>query len=268
MFAHLAEGLSLIAERVRSLDEAAAALKGRSSALLAMVASEEAGKFLVLLDAVRVPRNRQAVRRDQLKRASDHLAKHLYARAAEIRSTSFKDLLSHLEYYRQAYYLDGTNDYDWIFRNDIDQEREGLLYVDLLEVDGRLQWWAPTGRDLWGSGWGPSSGGRLVDTLAKSEATTPDGLAVMATCWRDFELGPETPYSVLADRIRGFLAALHDKGLSASLTPMEKRLLVDSWPFPLYDADLRLIERTVDDMRQERERRHDAFVEREYGPFD
>ena len=80
---------------------------------------EVAGKFLIFVDAARLGRPSQRKLRDQLKRAGDHLAKGLYAKATEIRPADFKELLGFLEPERATLYLDGPNDVDSIFRNEI-----------------------------------------------------------------------------------------------------------------------------------------------------
>ena len=49
---------------------------------------------------------------------------------------------------RREFYLDGPNDVDWIFRNQILDSRESRLYVDLIaDEEGRLTWTSPADRD-------------------------------------------------------------------------------------------------------------------------
>lgn len=265
LFAYLSEGLSLIAEHVEALHNAAGAVSGRSSSLLSMVASEEVGKFLILLDAVRVPRRAQKVRSDQLRRANDHLPKHLYDRANDIVPADFAELQSFLARHRQQYYLDGPSDYDWIFRNEITQERESLLYVDLLDVEGKLEWWSPTGHDRLGFG-ASTYGVSLVGALTRTGATTPDGLQVVADLWRGFTPHPKMQYSELKAQIRTFLKELVQRQIAAAIDPADWDHIEDRWSFPLYAEDLSLIKSSIEDLAAERERRFGAEMMREYGP--
>lgn len=73
-----ARGLELIAEHVAQLEEAArqadATGSGRGGEVLRVVAEEEAGKYLILLDAVRIDWGDARRRADQLRRCHDHLA--------------------------------------------------------------------------------------------------------------------------------------------------------------------------------------------------
>jgi hypothetical protein len=45
---------------------------------------------------------------------------------------------------RKEFYLDGPNDVDWIFYNDILRTREETIYVDFVENDGQHVWHDPT----------------------------------------------------------------------------------------------------------------------------
>jgi hypothetical protein len=89
-----------------------------------VIAEEEAGKFLILLDAVRCGRKRQKVFAEQLERSHDRLAKGLYVATVSIRPAISAELLSYLEGLRVQLYLDGPNDVDWIFRNEVLSGRE------------------------------------------------------------------------------------------------------------------------------------------------
>lgn len=140
----LSEGLALIAEHVAALESAIAQPSVRqASAATRVVSEEEAGKYLVLLDVVRCARASGHTKSKQLKRANNHLAKGIYARAAEIRPATFGELLDYVETLRRSDYLDGPNDVDWIFRNEIEARREEQLYVDFVETDDGDVWQSP-----------------------------------------------------------------------------------------------------------------------------
>src|SRR5438105_7753643 len=79
LLASLAEGTSLVAEHVATLDEDAIECSARGRAAVRAIADEEAGKFLILMDVARCAHRPQRIRSEQLKRASNHLAKGIYA---------------------------------------------------------------------------------------------------------------------------------------------------------------------------------------------
>ena len=84
--------------------------------------TEEAAKYHILLDAVRTDRRATAFS-TQLSRFNDHLAKGLYAGYQSTAPASYGESLAFLERERRELYLDGFNDVDWIFGNDILRER-------------------------------------------------------------------------------------------------------------------------------------------------
>src|SRR5437867_4176591 len=86
-FSAIAEGLRLVMRNVARLRDGATVL-GRSehrhaSRVLSAIAEEEASKFLILLDAVRCPRDYRLP--EQLDRFSSHLAKGIYAKVCGMR---------------------------------------------------------------------------------------------------------------------------------------------------------------------------------------
>ena len=134
LFARVSEGLALIAEAANTIYASAKALSiqehGRGSNILLGVAKEEASKYLILLDAIRCPRSPKQSLQKHLKRFSHHLARGIYAEASWWRVGTFGQLRKYVDMERADFFLDGPNDVDWIFRNEITREREEALYVD------------------------------------------------------------------------------------------------------------------------------------------
>jgi AbiV family abortive infection protein len=97
----IADGLDSISEHCAALESAATLLDysrhWRAATALRVIAEEEAGKFLILLDAVRCGRKRQKVFAEQLERSHDHLARELSVATVSIRPATFAELLSYLE---------------------------------------------------------------------------------------------------------------------------------------------------------------------------
>ena len=126
--AEVAEGLGLIIANARRLYASATVLaeakRFHGARVLQALSEEEASKHLILLDAVRCPRQPSDRFASQLGRFNDHLAKGLYARACLLRPGTLGQLQEYLDHYRVDFYLDGPNDVDWIFRNEVIHHRE------------------------------------------------------------------------------------------------------------------------------------------------
>ena len=88
-FAAISEGLGLIAKNVARLWDAASMLgenaMSHAASVLTVIAEEEAAKYLILMDAVRCPRQPADRLVRQLARFNDHLAKGIYARSCWMR---------------------------------------------------------------------------------------------------------------------------------------------------------------------------------------
>ena len=94
----------------------------RAAAAIRAISDDEAGKYLILLDAVRSTLKDQSLLQAQLRRCGDHLAKGIYQRAVSISPGTFGELCGYIEGLRVSHYLDGPNDVDWVFANVIDTE--------------------------------------------------------------------------------------------------------------------------------------------------
>lgn len=139
----LVEGLEVIGANIAAIaaeleELGARPATNRAARLLSNVGQEEAGKFLVLIDSCRSPSSDASTIACQFDRARNHLAKLIYAQIADYSIASQEELLGAVERHRQALHLDGPNDFDWIFQNELIAEREGALYVDLVESEGEL----------------------------------------------------------------------------------------------------------------------------------
>lgn len=238
--ASLSEGLALIAEHVQKLEEDAAASSPRGVAAIRIISDDEAGKYLVLLDAVRCVRRPGDVKSEQMRRAGDHLAKGIYARVAEMSAADFAEVVRYCDWLRQEYFLDGPNDVDWIFRNEVDAHREERLYVDLVAGDdGRIRWHTPA---FWDETTGmfssdPSGAVQLVAALHRSGFDTVEGLQVIADVWAQFAPTPKTHWQemvVLSEKtVRGIATATGRVPSDDDLRQIYQR-----WSFPLWGADL------------------------------
>ncbi len=247
LFGEVATGISHIVNNVNRLNSAAAKLSEDDNRHVARIvgnlAEEEAAKGLILLDAVRCPRNKSADRARTLGYFYDHLAKGIYAEACSWHPADFAEVARYVESERKEFYLDGPNDVDWIFPNRITQRREDDLYVSYLREDsddagqGERYWAYPRDDDPFPY-WTPPAV-KIIDTLHQIGATTEKGLAVVAEVWQAFEPKPATGIDVLESMNLGTVETLEQRGLLAVNDGTTNTLLLDRWIFPLWPLDLR-----------------------------
>lgn len=145
-----------------------------------------------------------AKKRDQLKRCADHIAKGIYARVADIRPADFAELVRYVDLLRRNYYLDGPNDVDWLFRNEIMAEREERLYVDYVETDEGDMWISPRRYDDIGPRYA-SGAVELVGALSRAGMSDERALHVVADIWRDFQPVPDTHWQENVELTRATL---------------------------------------------------------------
>ena len=252
LFEEVATGIGLVADVVNGLDTAAHELfktgRPHPARVLRNLAEEEAAKVLILIDAARCPRNKQAERSRTLSYFYDHLAKGIYADVCGWRPVDFKEVRKGVNGLRVSHYLDGPNDVDWIFPNDIMRKRVDDLYVGYLcedEQDGQgsCYWTSPLNEvsDLLEKAWPRTNTSpiiRLVCSLIEVEATTSEGLSVVADIWRTVDICDEMKVGDLEELNCKTLAALEDRVLSTP-TPEDVRTVIQNdWIFPLWPLDL------------------------------
>jgi AbiV family abortive infection protein len=258
LFATIAEGLELVKENAFRLERDARVLWDQKCAQghLAVIshAKEEAAKVLILLDAVRCPRQPAAVFSRHLGAFNEHLAKGIYARCYRGRPASFREVEAYTKKLRKQFYLDGPEGVDWIFRNTILDEREHGLYVDYVETDERHLWWAPVDSPLIGSGWAYTDPAVLsvVRALDEVGCLTTSALEVIADLWRPVVMTPEFSWdSQLRMLNRRTLDSLDAKGLLRPSTPATYTKVIDGWLFPLNSLELhKEIPVSKDDLRR------------------
>lgn len=259
--AAVANGLGHIGTWIDDLERWAIRLADGEAAgadVLRVIANEEAGKFLILIDAVRCPRTDSRTWSRQLKRSHDHLAKGIYSAVCEYRPTTYGELLDYIHPLRVSHYLDGPNDVDWTFRNQIEARREERLYVDYVSTDDGAEWWAPNRYEHISIGSYPSAAVEIVNALRRAGTTSPEGLRLIADVWRPFCIEPATKYRELTQVISSTLEQLQRRGYADELEDRDSPRLVDQWSFPLYSADLSMIDIELDELR-ERQRNRSAF---------
>lgn len=256
-FDAISEGLSLIAEHADRLEEGAASLAaqshGRAWEILSLIAQEEAAKYLILLDAVRCPRQPQSQRARVLNWFNSHLAKGIYARCARTRPATFGELLDFVDSQRPKFFLDGPSGQDWIFRNDVMHSREQAFYVDLVETEDGLIWWAHGPfLDMLHENprfYSEPAAVQLVRSLSKVGFSSVEALPTVADIWRRFVPERTTSYDRLQELAGETVASLRNAGLGKGGLE-DERVIQRSWPFPLWGQRLSFIDVDPDELRE------------------
>ena len=259
LFSAVAEGLELVVKHGDHLWNAATTLydtgQHHAARILALIVEEEAAKYLILIDAIRCPRLPQDRRACQLGRFNEHLAKGLYAKAAQMRPSDLRQLQEYLNPYRHELYLDGPNDVDWIFRNEIIEERESSLYVDYVEGNDGLYWSDPTVRAALGSLM-PLPLPRTLTTALRLQqvgAGTSQALAVIAGYWRENAPTLDTTSERIRKANYRTLVLLDEGGLLTEQPSGTYSWIVNEWQFPMYDLQLTRIRVKREELREEQQ---------------
>jgi AbiV family abortive infection protein len=254
----IAEGLSLIAENVRSLrDDIACLYEGkrlRAAEVMTGLADEEAAKTLILLDLVRAGVSDSQMLKQQTTRFYEHLARCIFAEMAHMAPASFGEIEGLVNLERRSHYLDGPDDVDWIFRNQLITEREQRLYVDYVVDEADARWISPKRfEDL---GFGPlTEAPNLVIALEETGCTSLAGLRICADEWEGVVMESDTHWQVVAAINRRILGRLADQDPAfAAASGEDQRRVIDHWTFPLTRLDLRMDSVASTDLQEQRAR--------------
>jgi hypothetical protein len=218
------------------------------------LAQEEAAKVLILLDVVRIGWRNQALVQRQLRRFYDHLARGIYARVVEGRPADLAEVRRYVDSLRRSHYLDGPNDVDWTFRNEIMAEREDGLYVDYVMAEDERFWTTPARRDDYPA-LRPGMVIELVIALDRMGCLSVEGLEVVATAWRGQLIKDDTHWKIVGAINRQVVDALLRVGLAKpELTDRDVRLILEQWTFPLVHLDLEEEKVKSEDLQAQRDR--------------
>ena len=238
----IAEGLELLVEHVTTLTGDLVYLangsRPRGALMLEALAQEEAAKVLILLDLVRLGWRDPLKVKVQIGRFYDHLSRCIYAEVSKMRPADFAEVRRIVEDIRQAYYLDGPNDVDWIFRNQLLSSREDGLYVDYVRYEDAAAWSTPARNDMLGFHAGTAVQ-RLVIALHRLGVTSRRDLEVLADTWAGQVIEDATRWSVAADLNAEMLARLDEEGAALpGARDAYGRRVISQWTFPLHSLDL------------------------------
>lgn len=243
----LAEGMELLARHVEQLHDDLTHLiqadRPRAASVIDSLASEEAAKMLIILDMARTGWSDDALVKQQVGHFYSHLARGIYARVVHGRPAHYAEVQRFVDGLLQSLYLDGPNEVDWIFRNEVEAHREDGLYVDYVTSEGTGAWLTPltADRDVPFFEWvGPSLIIELALATARAGFTQARALRLLGDAWAGVRIDSSTRWEV----VRAINAALVDELESLGLqhqdmSEADLRLLHQQWTFPLSRIDMR-----------------------------
>jgi len=266
----LAEGAQLIAASIDVLmtDMTSIEQAGRhqSAAVLRSFAEEEAAKILIMLDLARSGWKDHAVLNTAAKSFYDHLARGLYVRAYDGSPADLAEVRRMVDLWRRRFYLDGPNDVDWIFGNEVFAEREERLYVDLVEgEDGGFRWTGPAARAAIFEGpqgirFPVSRAVRLAGAMHRIGLLTERGLSATRTTWDGITHTDKTHWQEVRALNVAVLKQLLD-GTATEGLANDVRFVCEHWIFPLTTLDLTLSDVAIEDLGRKR----DEWLARQVG---
>jgi hypothetical protein len=241
--ARIAKGLELLAAQVATLEEdlslLAEAERWRGLDILSAQADEEAAKALILLDFVRMDQGDDEALARQLGRFSEHLARCIYVEMAEMSPADFAEVQRLVDSLRASHYLDGPNDVDWIFRNQLLARREESLYVDYVHEEEGDRWVTPASNDVFLYPPRMPQVRKLVGAFHRLGVMSVEGLAAVADRWSPITLQEQTHWQEVLPINRAIVEDLIDRDLvTAQANSEDAGLAIHHWPFPMGSLDL------------------------------
>jgi hypothetical protein len=259
----IAAGLDLLAEHVATLRDdlvhLAEADRPRAQAVLAAQSEEEAAKALILLDLVRMNWSDRKYVSRQIGRFYNHLARCIYVEIGHMSPADFGEVRERVETLRRSHYLDGPNDVDWIFRNQLIASREDSLYVDYVHEEEGDRWTTPAHYDSVALGY-DTPVQDLVGALHRLGCTSRSGLEVVASTWQNQAIDDSTRWTKLCAinrRVLEMLAEAH--AVSDEATAEDAGRVIEHWGFPLAGIDLAEREVPQADLEAKRARHVDLY---------
>jgi AbiV family abortive infection protein len=247
-FSEIAKGMCLcVANSLRLWRDARRLLspkRPQGFSILRAFVEEEAAKFHILLDAVRCPRQPPNILSRQLRYFNQHLPKGLYATYYNIFSpVNLQEIRRYMDSERKLLYLDGPNDVDWVFQNDVLRRREEAIYVDFVDYRDaykREQYWHTPNTKLLEIGLWNQRPKVLEVAMALHGVglTSERALAIVAKIWRSVPMDDTIQWNDIKGLNLQTLEALDEAGLLRQRGENDYRMAKYDWLFPLFPLDL------------------------------
>jgi AbiV family abortive infection protein len=269
-FPVVGEGLARVGEHVAGLARSISTLKNagdlKGAAALDIICTEEASKILILLDLCRCMHKPNAEFEKGCKYFYDHLARSIYAYVHEANPSRYSEVVGYVKDNRPSHYLDGPNDADWIFRNDLMRQRENTLYVDYEEVEpGKYEWTGPDPDLIYV----PQRITKLVLSMQTAGMLTEAGARVVSEVWKNSSFDENTRWEYCSERNLAVLNTLSTSKKEVTRELVAARHVIrEKWTFPLTQLDLFLDRSTTIEEFQEQQNRHyNRTMIDEYGEY-
>lgn len=270
-FPILGEGLERLGDRVHHLAGSIARVQDANDVLAAaaldVICTEEAAKVLILLDLARCMHPQKPFA-NGCKYFYEHLARGIYAHVHEGNPADFGEIMRYVEILRPSHYLDGPNDADWIFRNEILRGRESAIYVDFEESQPGEFAWAGGDREM--LRYVPGRLAQLVLALRTAGVLTEVGARASATAWKNAKFDGSTRWEFCRDRARLVLAQVAEaqkKDITEELRAAWG-IVLENWTFPLIQLDLSLHKIPIEEMTDQQARHYSRMMMEEYGSYE
>ncbi|WP_454859574.1 AbiV family abortive infection protein [Promicromonospora soli] len=268
----LAEGLELLVEHVAELQHDSQLLREsgreRGAAILDLVRGEEAAKALILVDAMRLGWADGDAASKHLRKFIDHVARGIYLEMYHGRPATLGEVRRYVDEKRRSHYLDGPNDVDWNFRNEIEVEREEAFYVDYIKDDDGHRWVSPRDR-FQHKAWGAETATELIYAMNRLGMFAATGLQHISSAWAGVEMRDGQHWSEHQKYVRKALVAIAEDGLvSKQATQDDIRRVKEWWIFPLGTLDLSKLKVKSSELEAQRQAVLDAPNRDMYGGAD
>ena len=261
----ISEGLLHVIENSKAIESSACLLAQHDSKrgyiVLHALAQEEAAKFLILLDAVRCPNKQSDKFSNQLKRFNDHLAKGIYSEYYTTRPATFSEAKDWITEEREQYYLDGPIGVEWIFRNDILQNREESIYVDYVEMDNKHRWLSPKQleNDRYTLAQVQTDTLKLIRYMSEAGFCKAESLEVISNVWNSLKLVEDTHWQDILKLNEDTILKLKEKKILEDQSVKIYQYIVQNWLFPLYSVDLKLRRIKIKDLKKIQDEWYPSF---------
>lgn len=261
-FEEVSKGLTHVHENALRLDEGIKTLVSvenyRGARALKAIAKEEAAKYLILLDAVRCPRENKDQFSKHLGKFNNHLPKGVYVNLVGHRFSNFEEVVGLTDNLCESYYLDGPNGDDWVFRNSIEREREEAFYVDYVSSDDGHYWMTPKLYESTDNKFFYSSSAtivRLTDALHRVGMSSVEAIKLIAKVWRPIELTKDTSWKEIQKMNSKTLETMNNAKVLVQVEEKHFSTVIDSWGFPAYALPMERSGITPKSLKEVRDKR-------------
>ncbi len=220
--------------------------------ILFSLAEEEAGKFLLLLDAIRCPKGNLS---GHLRRFDKHIPKGIYAISSYWQVSSFAEVKKYInDYLRQKALISLEPEGAWISKNSITTQRELSIYVDyIVTYTGKTIWTNPS--ESKGTPPVPIPEAlELANAFLISGFTKPESLEVISNIWKPIQMTDGFRWESLQEINLKTLNSLAERNLLEQQSDNVYQKIIKNWSFPMHSIELDIVLNKPSDLKEELEK--------------